>query len=150
MAQLITGDPTQGELKQPAETAYEANQHFYTPSERYRKILDILDKDIILANFEAKEMREMTLVTRIMLNSIELEDTKGWKGPDGQPNREISDYWIKRAALIVSLSRAKRGETARLSRTGISEQRIKKDESTLIGEKKGGLPNPFSGFIPRN
>jgi hypothetical protein len=137
-------DTTKKELAAPPETAFEANQQFYTPSERYRKVMDILDKDINLANFNQKDRREFTLIVRIMLNAIKLEDMRGWRD---EVSREISNYWVQRAAILVSETRATDGFTARLSKTNIAEQTYKGTEQVTQRSDKPG--NPFEALLPK-
>ena len=144
MATLVEDDTTAKELENPPETGYEASQLFYTPSERYRKAFKIIDKDLTLADLGHYERRELLLLCRILLNAIKLEDMKGWKLPDGTPNREISDYWIQRAALAVTSSRAKGGFTALLTKTDIKREHQQKDETLTDKTQRGFL----AGFKP--
>jgi len=146
MAKVID-DTTARELETPPETAYEASQLFYTPSERYRKVLKILDKDLTLANLGAYERRELLLICRIMLNAIKLEDVRAHDAgitAEEDTNREISDYWIQRASLAVTSSRAKEGFTALLTKTDIKKEQTTKHEQVKDATNRGFL----SGFRP--
>jgi len=135
---LINSDTTKNELAQPPENQYEAQQAFYTPSERYRKVLDILDKDITLSNLGDTERRELVLLVRLILNAIEYEELQGWEAG------AISNYWIQRAALSVTSSRAKNGFTALLSKTTIEDIKQKVEET----RKEPPKPNIVSRMIP--
>jgi hypothetical protein len=143
MARVIE-DTTKEELENPPETNWEASQLFYTPSTRYRKVLNILDKDLTLANLGRYERRELLLICRIMLNAIKLEDVRAGEANTKIINREISDYWIQRASLAVTSSRAKEGFTALLTKTDIKKEQVNKDEVVKDNTPRGFL----AGFKP--
>lgn len=136
-------DPTREELQNAPENSYEAEANFYTPSSRYRNILTILDKDITLAKLGQLERKELILISRILLNSITLEDKKGWKDENGEPNRELSNYWIQRAALCVTSTRAIDGFTAELSRSQIKRETLATDQRITENKPAGGAFNVF-------
>ena len=137
MAQIIQqGDPTARELNSPPESAHEADVQFYTPSARYRAIADFIDKDLVLSNLGDKERREVILIIRILLSATKLEEQKGWAAPDQARNSEISDYWLRRLVATTTTTRALKGFTANLSRTHISDERLRHDQ-TITGLPKG-------------
>lgn len=145
MGRIISGDPTVKELQQPPESSHEANVQFYTPSARYREVADFIDKDLVLSNLTHRERREVILIIRILLNSIKLEDSKGWKEKNGEANREISNYWFRRLVATATTTRALGGFTAKLSRTHISDETLKHDQTIKQGTNNRNPLNFIKG-----
>lgn len=139
MGRIIQGDPTARELQAPPESSHEADVQFYTPSERYRTIASFIDKDIVLSKLGQRERREVTLEIRILLNAIQIEEVKCWKLPNGEPDTRISDYWLRRLVTTATTTRALDGFTANLSRTHISDERLRHDQTMSLPSGKSPI-----------
>jgi len=124
----------------PPETREELDYEVVTPSGKYRKAYDLLQKDMVLSKLNAKKQQFIELSASIDSELNYLEKQKGIN------LNETRDYFLRQAMVKVEASRAIEGRTLEMLRTQIQKYTGKQEMTQKTGGKS--MTNKIKDRLP--